>query len=139
MYTVLTFIKFLTPLMRNDFRKRPSGAPLHTLTKSYHIPIGFVNLFPSFEAVSCFICGRRRVVVAWHRMICLVLIFYEAETNFQKFLDPPITDCDVFDHPSLHISHIHLSSNSHVNHTIFNFVFGIYFLFKSTFHWQIYV
>ena len=28
---------------------------------------------PYFEAVYCFICGRRRVAVARHRMICLVL------------------------------------------------------------------
>ena len=29
---------------------------------------------PYFEAVYCFICGRRRVAVARYRMICLVLI-----------------------------------------------------------------
>ena len=29
--------------------------------------------YPSFEAVYCFICSRRRVAVARYRMICLVL------------------------------------------------------------------
>ena len=29
---------------------------------------------PSYEAVNCFICGRRRVAVARYRIICLVLI-----------------------------------------------------------------
>ena len=56
-------------LMRNYFPKRPSGEPLHTLSKLYDVPVGFVP--PYFEAVYCFICGRRRVAVARYRMICL--------------------------------------------------------------------
>ena len=28
--------------MRNYFPKRPSGAPLHTLSKLYDVPVGFV-------------------------------------------------------------------------------------------------
>ena len=60
--------------MRNYFPIRPSGAPLHTLSKLYDAPFGFVTPPPYFEAVNCFICGRRRVAVARYRMICLVLI-----------------------------------------------------------------
>ena len=30
-------------MMRNYFPKRPSGAPLHTLSKLYDVPIGFVT------------------------------------------------------------------------------------------------
>ena len=59
--------------MRNYFPKGPSGAPLHTLSKLYDVFVGFVS-HSSFEAVYCFICGRRRVAVARYRMICLVLI-----------------------------------------------------------------
>ena len=50
--------------MRNYFPKRPLGAPLHTLSKLYEVPVGFVTPPPFFEVVYCFICGRRRVVVA---------------------------------------------------------------------------
>ena len=37
--------------MRNYFPKRPSGAPLHTLSKLYDVPVGFVAPPPYFEAV----------------------------------------------------------------------------------------
>ena len=37
--------KLLASLTRNYFPKRPSGAPLHTLSKYYGIPIGFVTPF----------------------------------------------------------------------------------------------
>ena len=30
-------------MMRNYFPKRPSGAPLHTFSKLYDVPVGFVN------------------------------------------------------------------------------------------------
>ena len=55
--------------------KRPSDAPLHTLSKLSDVPVGFVAP-PYFEAVYCFICGRRRVAVARYRMICLVHVSY---------------------------------------------------------------
>ena len=58
--------------MRNYFPKRTSGAPLHTLSKLYDVTVGFVS--PSFGAVFCYICGRRRVVFAQYRMICHVLL-----------------------------------------------------------------
>ena len=64
--------KLLASLMRNYFPKRPSGAPLHTLSKLYDVPVGFV-LTLYFEAEYCLFCGRRRVAVARYRMICLVL------------------------------------------------------------------
>ena len=65
--------KLLASLMRNYFPKRPSGAPLHTLSKLYDVPVGFVTPPPYFEAEYCLFCGRRRVAVARYRMICLVL------------------------------------------------------------------
>ena len=48
-----------------------SGAPLHTLSTLYDVPVGFAS--PSFEPMYCYICGRRRLAVAGYRMICLVL------------------------------------------------------------------
>ena len=58
--------------MRNYFPKRPSGAPVHTLSKLYDVPVG-IDPPPYFEAEYCLFCGRRRVAVARYRMICLVL------------------------------------------------------------------
>ena len=52
----------------------PSGAPLHTLSKLYDVPVGFVPPHPYFEAEHCLFCGRRRVAVARYRMNCLVLL-----------------------------------------------------------------
>ena len=66
--------KLLASLMRNYFPKRPSGAPLHTLSKLYDVPVGFKPPPRYFEAEYCLFCGRRRVAVARYRMICLVLI-----------------------------------------------------------------
>ena len=63
--------------MRNYFPKRPSGAPLHTLSKLYDVLVGFVPPPPYFEAEYCLFCGRRRVAVARNRMICLVLRKHE--------------------------------------------------------------
>ena len=65
--------KLLASLMRNYFPKRPSGAPLHTLSKLYDVPVGFETPPPYFEAEYCLFCGRRRVAVARYRMVCLVL------------------------------------------------------------------
>ena len=39
----LNLSKLLASLMRNYFPKRPSGAPLHTLSKLYDVPVGFVT------------------------------------------------------------------------------------------------
>ena len=38
--------------MRNYFPKRPSGAPLYTLSKLYDVPVGYVPP-PYFEAEYC--------------------------------------------------------------------------------------
>ena len=60
--------------MSKSFPKRPSGAPLHTLSKLYDVPVSFVTPSP-FEAVYGVICGRWRVAVARCRIICLALSF----------------------------------------------------------------
>ena len=39
--------------MRNYFPKRPSGAPLHTLSKLYDVPVDFVPP-PYFEAENAY-------------------------------------------------------------------------------------
>ena len=69
--------------MRNYFPKRPSGAPLHTLSKLYDVPVGFVTPPPYFEAEYCLFCGRRRVAVARYRMICLV---HDNSEKYQCFM-----------------------------------------------------
>ena len=55
------------------FSETASGALIHTLSKLYDVPVGFLTPPPHFEDVYCFIRGRRRVAVARYRMICLVL------------------------------------------------------------------
>ena len=69
----------------NYFPKRPSGAPLHTLSKIYDVPVGFVPPPPYFEAEFCLFCGRRRVAVARYRMICLVLPIFKICFKFPFF------------------------------------------------------
>ena len=73
--------------MRNYFPKRPSGAPLHTLSKLYDVPVGFVTPPPYFEAEYCLFCGRRRVAVARYRMICLVLTNYLLSSPFGSYVE----------------------------------------------------
>ena len=77
--------------MRNYFPKRPSDAPLHTLSKLYDVLVGFIAPPPpSFEAVHCFICGRRMVAVARYRMIGLVIIYFRIEKSDDE-LDLPLS------------------------------------------------
>ena len=72
--------KLFASLTRNYFPKRPSGAPLHTLSKLYYVPVGFVLPPPPYiEDMYCFICGRRRVAVARYRMIYLVLLYFRLD------------------------------------------------------------
>ena len=42
-WQVLGPIYIYKSLMRNYFPKRPSGASLHTLSKLYDVPVGFVT------------------------------------------------------------------------------------------------
>ena len=85
-YLTKANISSTTYLIRNYFPKRPYGAPLHTLSKLYDVPVGFVT--PYLEAVYCFICGRQRVAVARYWMICLVLfiIFATRHSIFIVFI-----------------------------------------------------
>ena len=64
--------KLLASLIRSYFPKRLSGAPLHTLSKLYDVPVGFVA--PPILGSELLYMGRRRVTVARYRMICLVFI-----------------------------------------------------------------
>ena len=73
-FGMTTFLVKIISIPDEDFfPKRTSGVPLHTLSKLYDVPVGFVS--PSFEAVYmyCYICGRRRMDVARYRMIGFVL------------------------------------------------------------------
>ena len=53
---------------------------IHTLSKSYDVPVGIVDPHPAFlqcTGTYCFFCGSRNVVVARYGMICLVLLHPE--------------------------------------------------------------
>ena len=60
--------------MRNYFPKCTLGARLHTLSKWYDVPVGFVTP-PSFEAVYYYICGCWGVAIARYRMIGWFVLF----------------------------------------------------------------
>ena len=51
---LLLFVLILAALLRNYFFKRPSGAPLHTLSNLYDVPVCSVPPPPYFDAVYCF-------------------------------------------------------------------------------------
>ena len=59
--------------MRNYFPKQPSGAPLHTLSKLYYVPVGFVAPPPKSILLDM---RSPKVFVDRYRMICLVLHTY---------------------------------------------------------------
>ena len=70
--------------MRNGFPRRLSSAPLHAFSKLYAVPL-VLHSPSSFEAMSCFVSGRRKVAVVRHRMICFVPTCNMASVN--KLLD----------------------------------------------------
>ena len=53
MTTVSFSVKIISSPDEELFPKRTSGAPFHTLSKLYDVPVGFES--PSFEAVYCYI------------------------------------------------------------------------------------
>ena len=57
--------------MKNNFTKRPFGAPLHTKSKLYDVPVGFITLTPSHEEV-VFAAAEWWLHVTQYRIICLV-------------------------------------------------------------------
>ena len=63
------FVKIISIPDEESFPKKPSGATLYTLSNYMMFPLVCT---PSFEAVYCFIFGRRKVSVARYWMICLV-------------------------------------------------------------------
>ena len=67
-HTVRFLFKLLASLMRHYF---PSGAPLHTLSKLYYVPFGFVS--PSFKAVYCFIYICRRIIRVLETTFCICI------------------------------------------------------------------
>ena len=66
----ISFSKLLASLMLSYFTKSPSGAGRHTLLKLFDIPSGSSS---TSEAMTCFICGHRRLTVTRHWMICIFL------------------------------------------------------------------
>ena len=93
--------------MRNYFPKRPSGAPLHALSKLYAVHVGFVTP-PYFEAEYCLFCGRRRVAVARYRMICLVLVKFGLVVEEKKSFIPKAIICRaaIFDFRSAQLANV---------------------------------
>ena len=69
--------------MNTIILRRTSSAPLHTLSKLYDNPVGFVS--PSVAAVYCYICSRQRVAVNRYRMICLVLALVDGDIQCNVF------------------------------------------------------
>ena len=73
MHNVWTLIKVISIPYEEQFSKRPSGAPLHTLPKSYDVPCWFCEPRPLIWGFVLLYSGHRRVAVTRYRMICHVL------------------------------------------------------------------
>ena len=71
-WQLLVFLStLLASLRRNDFPKRKSDAPLHTLSKLYDVPVGFV--FPLFwGSVLLYLRSRKD---GWCSILEFVLLF----------------------------------------------------------------
>ena len=86
MTLVRVFVKIIC-IPDAELLSETAGAPLHTYSKLYDVPVGFVA--PSHpRKVYCFICGHRRVFVDRYRMICLVLytyVIYDVRWNPMNF------------------------------------------------------
>ena len=75
--------------MRNNFPKRSSSAPIHTLSKLYDVPVGFVTP-PLIWVMVYFICGRQRVAVTWYRIVdlsCTITSVWMRTTDGWTLLD----------------------------------------------------
>ena len=55
------------------FSETAFGCTISQFVKSYNVPVGFITP-SSFEAVHCFVCGRRMVAVVRYRMTELASI-----------------------------------------------------------------
>ena len=75
MKTVSSFVKIISIPDEDSFR---NVRRLNSLV----LCLNYMTPSPSFEAVYCYICGRRRMVVARHRMIFLFLL-YLSSNNFE--------------------------------------------------------
>ena len=96
MPTLRVLVKIIS-IPGEELFSETSVALLHTLSKLYDVPVGFVTPPPySFEAVYCFISGRRRVAVARYRMICLVLIFSIVDNFIYKHVFRFLVHCYLF-------------------------------------------
>ena len=84
--TIRFIVRKLLASLKRNYLKRPTGAPLHTLSKLYDVHVGFVNPSPYFEAVYCFICCHRSVAVARYWMICLVFVVMVKVSLQQKVM-----------------------------------------------------
>ena len=76
-YMLVQTVWFILKIISIPYEEWFSGTTVGC-TATYFVKIiwwsrWFCNT-PFFEAVYCFICGRRRVAVARYRMICLVLL-----------------------------------------------------------------
>ena len=54
--------KLHASLVRKKIPKPPSDIPLHSLSKSCYVPVGFIPS-PSLESIYCFICRRQSLAV----------------------------------------------------------------------------
>ena len=121
-------ILFFLNALRNYFPKRPSVAPLYTLSNVNDVPVGFVTR-SHFEDVYCFNCDRRRKAVARYRMICLVLvhcIYISIKINKYLFHWP---DCEEILANALMLS---ICTSASLTSTFwFTFAFPIIFLSLS--------
>ena len=88
MTTVSVFVKIVSiPDLKIIFR---NVRRMHCFILCLNYMMFPLVLSPSFEAVYCYICSRRRVAVARYRMICLDFAVYEGRTGGKPLPLPPL-------------------------------------------------
>ena len=61
--------------MMNYFPKRPSGAPLHTLSKLYDVPVGFVTRPILRQCIATFAVAEGWLLLDIGRFVLVCLAF----------------------------------------------------------------
>ena len=69
------FVKIFSIPDEELFSETAIGCALHTLSKLYDVPVGFVNRPPPSHLSQCIASGCRRVAAARYLIICLVRLF----------------------------------------------------------------
>ena len=142
--------KLLASLMRNYFPKRSSGAPLHTLSKLYDVPVGFVTPPPIFWLCIAFFAvaeGWLLLDIGWfvlffeHPLVllfCFALWTWPGEWPLHTLMYMPLATLMWSNLPSdfrLGIFTFACNNNTENIHSIHTYLLGLYGSLEGTLLW----